>query len=140
MNTAASQPMFGSRVINQNAPHHHRRNGEKMGTAFPRNVNLFEEFEISLVNQSCSLERVSATFLLQVAMSLPVQFLIDEFKQSVSRFVAPIISNRVTLPLSRLPDAAYSPFKSNLGDVESNLFLITKLFAKNPEVKFSGLF
>jgi len=35
---------------------------------------------------------VSGALFLQIAMRLPMQFRIDEFQQSVSRIIAPIIA------------------------------------------------
>jgi len=71
----------------RNVPHQRCGNGEKLRTAFPGDVSLLDKFEISLINQSGSLESVSAPLFPQITMRLPVQLIIHDFEQDICRIV-----------------------------------------------------
>jgi hypothetical protein len=70
-------------VIDQDASHDLRRDGEEMRTIGPVNIPLIDEANVSLIDQSGGLESVAFSFPAHVAPREPVQFVVDQGVQLV---------------------------------------------------------
>jgi hypothetical protein len=61
-----------SSVINENAPHHLRGNGEKVSAILPMHIPLIHEPKKGLVDQRRCLQRVSRSLAVHVLLGQPV--------------------------------------------------------------------
>ena len=69
-------------MINQNSAHHLRRHTEKVRSALPIYRMLFDQLEISLMNQSGGLQSVVASLMTHVASGQTAQLPVDQGDES----------------------------------------------------------
>jgi hypothetical protein len=73
------------RVIDEDAAHHLRCNGQEVGAVLPFHGIPFEQPQIGFVDQSRRLERVAHLLSAQIQPSQAAQFLLDERRQLLQR-------------------------------------------------------
>ena len=82
-----------ARMIDENATHQPRSDRKEVCAILPMHVSLIDKPQVCLVNQSRSLHRVPlliAPFTLHVLVGQPVQFFINQRRQTVERCLVPI--------------------------------------------------
>ena len=103
-----------TRVIDENAPHYLRRDGEEMRTIGPVNVFLIDEPNVSLVDEGCGLKRVTFSLPAHVATRKAMEFVVDQRIQLVECVLVSVA------PLSeQLSDLMLVRWSSQLGDIAS---------------------
>jgi serine/threonine protein kinase len=73
----------GSRVVHQHLSHHSRRHRQEMDTVRESALAIADKFEVCLIDQRRSLQRVACPLSSQVPRRDPVQFVIERLHQIV---------------------------------------------------------
>jgi hypothetical protein len=76
---------LGSRVVNENSPHHGRADREKMSLTLPTYARLINQPHVGLVDQRGGLESVAFTLTFQVAIREGMQFRINDGHELVGQ-------------------------------------------------------
>ena len=70
-------------MIDKDSAHQFGGQGIEMPAVLPVNGSLFHQFKISLVNESCSVERMVRTFTSELPASLSPKFMINSADQFI---------------------------------------------------------
>jgi hypothetical protein len=74
-----STPAAG--VIHQDAAHAPGSGGEEVSTILPIGISLLGQFQVNLMDESCSLQSVARAFAAKVSNRDAMQFAVDERHQ-----------------------------------------------------------
>jgi len=77
-------------MVDQDPAHGLRRDPEEVRAALPSNRPLIDELEKGLVDEGGGLQRVIDPLASHVACGQPPQLGVDDRKQLIARFVAPV--------------------------------------------------
>jgi hypothetical protein len=80
--TTAFKCVTRARVIDKDPPHGLRGDGKKVVAVLPVHAFVIDELQVSLIDQSGSLQRVLTSFLFHVVMGQPPEFLVNEWNQA----------------------------------------------------------
>ena len=81
LHAAAAFQVMAPGMVDQNAPHHLGRNGEKMGTILPLHVLVIHQAHVGFVDQSGGLQAIAGAFASHVAARQAVEFVINDWGQ-----------------------------------------------------------
>jgi hypothetical protein len=82
---AAAFQVMSARVFNQNAPHQLGRNRKKMCAVLPIHSLVIHQAHVGFIDQSGGLQAVTGTLTSHVASRQTVEFVIDDWSQTVER-------------------------------------------------------
>ena len=77
-------------IFHKNLPHYVRRYSEEVRAILPLRRILSRETQVGLVYERGALQRVITSFLTQVVMCQPTEFVIDEWHQRFERFAVSV--------------------------------------------------